>query len=52
FPLLFCVALDILLVQVPSVPCERIFSSSKDTTTVQHNSLNQMLIEILQVLKF
>ena len=34
FPLLFKVALNILPVQASAVPCERVFSSSKETCTL------------------
>jgi len=34
------------------VPCERVFSSSKETTTPRRSKLHPHLIEALQVLKF
>ena len=52
YPLLFKVALDILPVQASSVPCERIFSSSKETCTLRRNLLSAALLEVLQVLKY
>jgi hAT family C-terminal dimerisation region len=44
--------MDILPIQASSVPCERVFSSSKETTTARRNKLSPQLIEALQVLKF
>jgi hypothetical protein len=44
--------MDILPIQASSVPCERVFSSSKETTTARRNKLNPQLVEALQVLKF
>jgi hypothetical protein len=52
FPTLFRLAMDILPIQASSVPCERIFSSSKETTTARRNKLHPNLVEALQVLKF
>ena len=52
YPLLFKVALDVLPVQASSVPCERIFSSSKETCTLRRNLLSAALLEVLQVLKY
>ncbi|KDQ21136.1 hypothetical protein BOTBODRAFT_89441, partial [Botryobasidium botryosum FD-172 SS1] len=52
FPLLFRVALDVLPAQASAVPCERVFSSSKETITPRRNSLDAETTEILQVLKF
>jgi hypothetical protein len=51
-PYLFRVAMDILPVQASSVPCERLFSSSKETSTPRRNRINPQLMEALQVLKF
>ena len=44
--------MDILPVQAFSVPCERVFSSSKETITARRNSLSPQLVEALQLLKF
>ncbi len=44
--------MDILPIQASSVPCERVFSSSKETITARRNSLSPCLIEALQVLKY
>ncbi|KAI0073296.1 hypothetical protein K474DRAFT_1603580, partial [Panus rudis PR-1116 ss-1] len=35
-----------------SVPCERIFSSSKDTDTLRRCQLSPSTMELLQILKF
>lgn len=34
------------------MPCERVFSSSKETCTVRRNRLSPALLEVLQILKF
>ena len=44
--------MDILSIQASSVPCERVFSSSKETITARRNSLSPQLVEALQLLKF
>jgi hypothetical protein len=44
--------MDILPIQASSVPCERVFSSSKETITAKRNSLSPRLIEALQLLKY
>jgi hypothetical protein len=44
--------LDILAIQGSSVPCERVFSSSKETITLRRNKLAPETIEALQLLKF
>ncbi|KIP03365.1 hypothetical protein PHLGIDRAFT_41330, partial [Phlebiopsis gigantea 11061_1 CR5-6] len=51
FPLLFCVAMDILPVQASAVACERIFSSCKETDTMRRRKLSPKMMEILQMLK-
>jgi len=43
--------MDILPIQASSVPCERIFSLSKETTTARRNKLHPTLVEALQILK-
>lgn len=50
-PLLFPVALDVLPVQASAVPCERIFSSSKETCALRRSLLSASTLEVLQVLK-
>ncbi|KAG5649309.1 hypothetical protein H0H81_004694 [Sphagnurus paluster] len=52
YPLLFRVALDVLPVQASSVPCERVFSSSKETNTLRRSQLSPAMMEVLQMLKF
>ena len=52
FPTLFTIAKDYLPIQVSSVPCERVFSSAKETETLKRNRIHPMLIEVLQMMKF
>lgn len=53
YPLLFCVAMDILPAQASSVPCERVqFSSSKETNSLRRSRMSPELMEALQILKF
>jgi hypothetical protein len=49
---MFPVALDVLPVQASAVPCERLFSSSKETCTDCRNCILPKLLEALQVRKF
>jgi hAT family C-terminal dimerisation region len=51
FLTLFSIAMDYLLVQATSIPCERVFSLSKDTDTAKRNQINPVLMEALQMLK-
>ena len=44
--------MDILPIQASSVPCERVFSSSKETITARRNALSPQLVEALQLLKY
>jgi hypothetical protein len=44
--------MDYLPVQATSIPCERVFSSAKDTDTAKRNRISPMLMEGLQVVKF
>jgi hypothetical protein len=44
--------MDILPIQASSVPCERVFSSSKETVTARRNSLSPDVMEALQLLKY
>ena len=50
-PLLFPIALNVLPVQASAVPCERNFSSSKETCALQRSLLSASTLEVLQVLK-
>jgi hypothetical protein len=52
FPTLYVVALDVLPVQASAVPCERVFSSSKETDALRRGNLSPTVIEMLQILKF
>jgi hypothetical protein len=44
--------MDYLPIQASSVPCERVFSSAKETDTLKRNRMHPMLMEVLQTLKF
>lgn len=44
--------MDYLPVQATSVPCERVFSSAKDTDTAKRNRISPDLMEALQMLKY
>jgi len=44
--------MDILPIQGSSVPCERVFSSGKETTMDRRNRISPELMEALQLLKF
>lgn len=52
YPLLYRIALDVLPVQASAVPCERVFSSSKETFTVRRTCLSDEHMEQLQILKY
>ena len=52
YPTLFQLAMDILPIQASAVPCERVFSSGKETMTARRNRISSMLMEALQILKF
>src|SRR5260370_32077671 len=52
FQTLFGIALDYLPIQASSVPCERVFSSAKETDTLKCNRIHPVLMEALQTLKF
>src|SRR5271155_485930 len=44
--------MDVLALQASSVPCERLFSGSKQAATDRHASLSNDRFEELQVMKF
>lgn len=44
--------MDIIPIQGSAVPCERVFSSAKETTTARRNRISSELMEALQMLKF
>ena len=50
-PTLFRPAMDVLPAQVTAVPCERVFSSSKETCTPRRSQLGHTTMEMLQILK-
>lgn len=52
YPTIFALAMDILPIQGSAVPCERVFSSAKETTTMRRNGISHELMEALQMLKF
>jgi len=52
YPTIFALAVDILPIQASSVPCERVFSSGKETMTACRSRILPALIEQLQILKY
>jgi hypothetical protein len=44
--------MDIIPIQASSVPCERVFSSGKETMTPRRSRISAHLMECLQILKF
>lgn len=44
--------MDIIPIQGSAVPCERVFSSAKETITARRSRISSELMEALQVLKF
>ncbi|KAG6904255.1 hypothetical protein DXG01_011434 [Tephrocybe rancida] len=51
YPTLACIAIDVLPCQASSVPCERVFSLAKLTTTDHCARLGAELLEKLQIMK-
>jgi hypothetical protein len=52
YPKIFPLAMDILPIPGSAVPCERVFSSGKETMTPRRNRIAPELMEALQLLKF
>ena len=52
WPTLFKLTMDLLPTQATSVPCEHVFSASKETTTARRNRLTPKIMEATQILKF
>jgi hypothetical protein len=52
YPTIFKMAMDVLPIQGSAVPCERVFSSGKYTTTARRNRLGPTMMEALQMQKF
>jgi hypothetical protein len=44
--------MDVLPIQASAVPCERVFSSGKETMSARRNRIGSDLMESLQMLKF
>jgi hypothetical protein len=44
--------MDLLAIQGTSVPCERVFSASKETARARRNHLGPKIMEATQILKF
>ena len=44
--------MDLLAIQGTSVPCEHVFSASKETTRARRNCLGPKIMETTQILKF
>ena len=45
-------AMDVLAIQGSAVPCERVFSSGKETMSARRSRIKYDLMEALQMLKF
>lgn len=52
WPTLFKLAMDLIPIQATSVPCERVFSASKETARARRNRLKPNIMEAIQILKF
>ncbi|KAI5828857.1 hypothetical protein K523DRAFT_243539, partial [Schizophyllum commune Tattone D] len=48
----FRAAMDILPIQASAVPCERVFSSSKETDSLRRANIAPEMMEMLQILKY
>lgn len=44
--------MDVLAIQASSVPCERVFSSAKETISPRRNKLHPEMMEACQMLKY
>ena len=44
--------MDIIPIQASSVPCERVFSSGKQTMAPRRSRISPRLMEVLQIMKF
>jgi hAT family C-terminal dimerisation region len=52
YPRIFRLAMDIIPIQASSVPCERVFSSGKETMAPRRRRISAKLMEALQMLKY
>jgi len=52
YPTLARIALDVLPCQASSVPCERLFSASKQVATDRRARLGAVMFEVLLIMKF
>ena len=52
YPRIFRLAMDIIPIQTSSVPCERVFSSGKETMAPRRRRISANLMEALQILKY
>lgn len=52
YPKIFPLAMDIIPIQASSVPCERVFSSGKETMAPRRRRIKPGLMEKLQMLKY
>lgn len=52
YPTIFMLAMDVLAIQGSAVPCERVFSSGKETMSACRSRIKYDLMEALQMLKF
>ena len=52
YPTIFTLAMDVLLIQGSSIPCEQVFSSVKETMTDRQSCIQPELMEAFQLLKY